>query len=86
MMQNVVVEVLDNNTIVVKADTERFGKNAIMFQGWTFMMCFDYIRRATRKNHFKIDGMPFVHGVYTDSEGRTMCRKLFIRFPKEVSA
>ena len=77
-MENIRVRVTDNDTIVVVADTERFGKDAIMFEERTFMRCFDYIRRKTGKNHFKISGIPGFVGLFRDAEGRMMARELWI--------
>ena len=36
-MKNVTVNATETGTIVVRADTERFGKNEILFEGSTFM-------------------------------------------------
>lgn len=76
-MKNIHIAVTDNNTILVKADTERFGKNAIMFEGRTFMECFDYIRRETGKNHFQIKHLSIVEP-FTDTDGRTMAKNMWI--------
>ena len=77
-MENIRVRVTDNDTIVVIADTKRFGEDAILFEERTFMRCFDYIRRATGKNHFKISGIPYHSGFFKDTEGRMMARELWI--------
>ena len=72
-MENIYISVTDNNSIIVKADTKRFGKNAIMYEDTTFMRCCDYIRRMTGKNNFKLNslyGVPML----TDAEGRTLPR------------
>lgn len=70
-MKNIRIMVTDNKTILVKADTERYGKDAIMFEGNTFMQCCDYIRKATKNNHFKLSSYACVK-MFTDTEGRTM--------------
>lgn len=70
-MKNIRIVATDNRTIVVKADTERYGKNAIMFEGNTFMQCCDYIRRVTKNNHFKLQSFSCVK-TFTDTDGRTM--------------
>ena len=77
-MENIRVRVTDNDSIVVVADTERFGRDAIMYEERKFMRCFDYIRRVTGKNHFKISGMPDLVGVFTDTDGRTMPREMWL--------
>lgn len=77
-MENIRVRVTDNDTIVVVADSKRFGKDAIMFEERTFMRCFDYIRRKTGKNHFKISGIPGFVGLFRDAEGRMMAKELWI--------
>jgi len=41
-MRNIKIESTDNNTFVVKADTERFGTQKIMFEG-TDNECVSYI-------------------------------------------
>ena len=70
-MTNVQIVVTDNQTIVVIADTKRFGKHQIMFEGRTFMEACDYIRRATGKKHFKVQGLDCIRK-YQDPDGRLM--------------
>jgi len=70
-MKNIRIVVTDNRTIVVRADTKRYGRDAIMYEGHTFMGCCDYIRRMTRNNHFKLNSYSCVR-TFTDTEGRTM--------------
>ena len=79
--------IASNGSIVVKADSKRYGKDAIVYQDISFMRCFDYIRRVTGENHFKIRHFSFVEP-YTDFEGRTMGNMMWIEFDndKEVSA
>ena len=57
-MKHIRIVVTDSNTIVVKADTKRFGRDAIMYEGSTFMQCCDYIRRATGQEHFTLSSSP----------------------------
>lgn len=70
-MKNFQIVVTDNRTIVVLADSARYGKNAIMYEGHTFVSCCDYIRRVTRKNHFQLKSYDCIK-TFTDTEGRTM--------------
>lgn len=70
-MKNIQIVVTDKPSIVVFADTKRFGKHAIMFEGCTFMQCCDYIRRATGNNHFQLKGISTMR-TFTDPDGRTM--------------
>lgn len=70
-MKNVRIVATVNRTIVVKADTERFGKDAIMYEGHTFMQCCDYIRRACRTDHFKLTAYS-CEKMFTDADGCTM--------------
>lgn len=70
-MKNIRIVVTDNRTVVVKADTARFGKDAIMYEGYTFMQCCDYIRRVCKSNHFKLSSYSCVR-TFTDADGRTM--------------
>lgn len=79
-MENIRISVTDNHTIVVKADTKRFGKDAIMYEGINFMECFDYVRRATGKNNFQIKHFSFAEP-FTDHTGRTMAKSMWIEFP-----
>ena len=92
MLRNIVIQAVDNGgtsySIVVRADSDRFGKNAIMYQDITFMACCKYIARATGRNDFKLKAraitasptmltpdMPYLYAgppQYTDFEGRTM--------------
>lgn len=71
MMKNIRIVVLDDRSIAVKADTDRFGKDAILYQDTTFMRCCDYIRRATQSNHFQLQSLACIP-MFTDAEGRTM--------------
>ena len=70
-MKNIQIVVTDNRTIVVMADTKRYGNSAVMYEGSTFMQCCDYIRRTTKQNHFKMNSFAGVR-MYTDPDGRTM--------------
>ena len=70
-MQNVQIVVTDNFTIVVIADTKRFGKQQIMFEGRTLMEACDYIRRTTGKNHFQLKGLDAMRK-FKDPDGRLM--------------
>lgn len=78
-MKNVSIVVTSNNTITVVADTKRYGKQAIMYEDHKFMRCFDYIRRATGKNHFQIKHYSCSEP-FTDTDGRTMSRFMWIEF------
>ena len=78
-MENISIVVTDNNTITVRADSKRYGKNAVMYEDHKFMRCFDYIRRATGKNHFQIKHWSCVEP-FTDTDGRTMARYMWIVF------
>ena len=79
-MKNFRVAVTDNNTIVVRADSTRYGRDAIVYEGHTFLQCFDYIRRTSGKSHFQIKHLSTV-APFTDAEGRTMGRSMWIEFP-----
>ena len=69
-----------DGSIVVRADSDRFGKNAVVFQDISFMNCFDYIRRATGKDHFQIRFLS-TSAPYTDFDGRTLGSHMWIEFP-----
>ena len=71
-----------DGSIVVKADSKRYGKDAIVYQDISFMRCFGYIRRVTGENHFQIKHFSFVKP-YTDFEGRTMGNEMWIVFDKK---
>ena len=77
-MENIQI-VVKNDSIVVIADTKRFGKGAIMFEGHSFMECCDYIRRRTNNNHFKLKALTCFQ-TFTDSEGLTMPDHLDVVF------
>lgn len=81
-MDNIRIMVTDNRTIIVKADTKRYGKDAIMFEGHTFMSCCDYIRRTEHTDHFKLESFSCVP-VFTDTEGRTMPWIMNVKIKKE---
>lgn len=69
-MKNIEIEVMRENYIVVRADTERFGKNEVMYEGNTFDQCFDYIKRETGRGDVLLQSR-IAYGVYTDRTGRT---------------
>ena len=69
-MKNITIEYIKGNYIVVKADTERFGKNEVMFEGNTFDQCFDYCKRELGKDKLNLS-TSFLYECYTDREGRT---------------
>lgn len=69
-MKNIEIEVTDNHTIVVFADTKRFGKHQIMFEGITFDECFDYIRKHTGREHFQMQSY-LLYDTFTDRKGKT---------------
>lgn len=70
-MNNIRVIVKGDNYIVVKADSKRFGNDAIMFEGNTFNQCFNYIRRVCHVDRFSLSSYMMV-APYTDREGRTL--------------
>lgn len=69
-MKNIRIEYVRENYIVVKADTERFGKNEVMFEGNTFNQCFEYCKRELGKDKLSLSSS-IILGAYTDREGRT---------------
>ena len=70
-MRNIEIEVMGDNYIVVRADTERFGVGEVMAECNTFEQAFDYIKRETGKD--KADKLFFrsclAYGLYTDWTG-----------------
>lgn len=61
----------ENSSILVKADSERFGIDAIMFEGISFDECLDYVRRETGRNHFQLQAFSMM-ATYTDYKGKTL--------------
>lgn len=55
-MKNIRIITHDSMHIEVIADTERFGKDEIMFQSGSFQECFNYIKRETGKEKFYLSG------------------------------
>ncbi len=45
-MKNIIIEKTGNGTYVVKADTERFGKQEIMFESYRKAECVQYILKT----------------------------------------
>ena len=74
-MKNITVEVVGDNYIVVKADTKRFGKNEVMFEGNTFDQCFEYIKREIGKEKFQLRSS-FLYEAYKDRNGRSFPWKM----------
>ena len=60
-----------NSSIVVKANTKKYGENAIMFEGISFMECLNYIARVTGRDNFKVTALPYTP-LYTDYKGQTL--------------
>ncbi len=69
-MQNIRVEAKRDNYMVVLADTERFGKDEVMFEGNTFDQCFNFIKRETGRENLQLRSMALYETV-TDRNGRT---------------
>lgn len=69
-MNNFKIEALKSNYIIVRADSTRFGKQEIVFEGNTFNQCFDYIKRETGKKELRLQSM-LLYEPITDRDGRT---------------
>lgn len=61
-MENITIEVVDNCNLIVRADTKRYGKNAIMFQDTSLRSCCDYIARNTGCHKFKVQSRAITCG------------------------
>lgn len=68
-MENIRIQVLRDDYMVVTADTERFGKGEVMFEGNTFEQCFGYIKREMGVAHILFNAL-MNNVTYTDREGR----------------
>jgi len=72
-MKNITIVVSNpdraNSSILVKADSDRFGRDAIMFEGISFEECFSYVRRVTGRDHFQLQSYMMVQ-TYTDYKGK----------------
>lgn len=68
-MDNIRIIVERKDYIIVRADTSRFGINAIMFEGNNFDQVFDYIKRETGKESLQLVGN--LASLHTDRCGRT---------------
>lgn len=69
-MRNIKIEVMDENYIVVRADTERFGPGEVMAECNTFDQAFDYIKRETGAEKVNLSAC-LADGLYTDRAGRS---------------
>ena len=69
MVTNFRIEALRDNYMIVKADSERFGKQEVMFEGNTFTQCFDYIKKITGKDKLQLRSY-FIYAPVKDREGR----------------
>ena len=73
-MSNFRIVTKGDNYIIVIADSKRFGKNEVVFEGNTFEQCFDYVKRMLRRERLSLTAC-LVDGSYTDREGRCFpCR------------
>ena len=68
-MTNIEIEVMRENYIVVRADSPRFGRGEILFEGNTFDQCFDYVKRETGREKLSLSSR-LAYGVYIDWQGR----------------
>lgn len=68
-MRNIRIEFKTPIYIIVRADTNRFGDNAIMYEGNTFRGCFDYIERETGLDSLILTGT--IASRVTDWKGET---------------
>ena len=69
-MKNIEIEVMRENYIVVRTDTERFGAGEVMCECNTFDQAFDYIKRETGRDTVRLSSR-MAYGAYTDRENRT---------------
>ena len=69
-MKNIRIEAKRDDYIVVIADSIRFGKNEVMFEGNTFGQCFDYIKREVRRDKLLLRSS-FMYEAITDRTGIT---------------
>ena len=69
-MKNIIIEAQRPDYIIVKADTFRFGKNEVMFEGNTFEQCFNYIKKETHKQKLQLTSS-FMYEPVKDRTGRT---------------
>lgn len=69
-MWNIFIEVTCDNYIVVIADSERFGKEEVMFEGFTFNQCFNYLKRELGVDRLSLRAGMLME-TYTDKDGRT---------------
>ena len=69
MMTNFRIEALRDDYVIVKADSKRFGKQEIMFEGNTFTQCFDYIKNETGKDTLQLRSY-FIYEPIRDREGK----------------
>ena len=68
-MKNIRIEAKSPTYMVVIADSDRFGKNEVMFEGNTFDQCFEYVKRETGKEKLQLQAC-ILDGCYVDREGR----------------
>lgn len=82
-LEHLRIHVLAENYIVVIADTERFGKDGIMFEGNTFDECFAYIRKECGEeasNSLSLHAWGMTN-VYQDRNGRTFPIRMEVETP-----
>ena len=62
MYKNFRIYKTENNTYIVKADSKRFGKQAIVFESFKLRECFDWIF----ENYRNKDGKKITNSRWTD--------------------
>ena len=67
-MNNIRIQMVNENYIVVIADSERFGRNEVMYEGNCFDECLDYCKRELNKDTLRITGR--IAACVTDRKGR----------------
>ena len=76
-MTNIRIIVKGENYIVVVADSERFGKNEIMYEGNCFRECFNYIKRETGRDSLTLNGT--LASLCEDRKGETFPSYMEVR-------
>ena len=78
-MKDITIEMIRKDYIVVKASTDRFGPQEIMYEGIAFRECFDYIKRETGADALRLIGT--MSSLTTDRNGETF--PVFMRVEPE---
>ena len=69
-LENINIIAIRSDYMIVKADSQRFGEQEVMFEGNTFDQCFDYVKREIGAKRLNLQSY-LLYELITDRNGRS---------------